>query len=239
MWYAIIWLMTSFPFFLNTWEEYYTGELNFPLIHGVSEGTLVACFAMIMTGIFGDHFWHAKIEIFGIVTRFNHLIVFPTFIAGIGFGLNSLINVVRNYKDKEDIIQNLFIFIYLVVSLILVVLLSDSKIVKYYPKILIVLYGFAFAKLVGHLQLAHLSDAKFMQYRKSLLLTFFVLALQSIAQYFFNVRVVDTDYLIIGFLVLHIVVWIHFAYYLTEELSEILGIYRFTVERRVKNTKTG
>jgi ethanolaminephosphotransferase len=234
-WFSLLWLMISFPFFLNTWEEYYVGELNFPLIHGVSEGTLIACFAMHLSGFYGMDFWLTKINLFGLITlQANHIIVLCCFTAGLGFGTYSLINVIRTYKEKRhDALHNLLIFISLVSTLAIVVLFTDdSQILKYHPKILIILYGFAFAKLVGHLQLAHVCDSEFMQYRKSMLISFFVMANTTLLKHFFGINLINIDYLIIAFLLLHIVVWIHFAYYLTEELCQTLGIYRFSTKKR-------
>ena len=68
-----MWLMTSIPFFLNTWEEFYTGELNLPIVHGVSEGTLTACIAMALTGYYGLEFWNQEANILGLVLKYNEI----------------------------------------------------------------------------------------------------------------------------------------------------------------------
>jgi ethanolaminephosphotransferase len=229
--------MTSIPFFLNTWEEYYTGELNLPFIHGVSEGTVIACIAMAITGFYGQEFWLQYDNIFGLVIRRNHTIVSLCFSGGVFFGLISLINVFKTYRDKlQDAIENLLIFISLISTLCIVIIYAeaDSVLIKEYPKVLIILYGFAFAKLVGHLQLAHICDSKFMQYRKSLLTSFVCLASVSLLNYNLGRIVINIDYLIVLFLIMHIVVWVHFAYYLTEEFCILLGIYRFSTAKRIQ-----
>lgn len=227
--------MISIPFFLNTWEEYYTGALNFPIIHGVSEGNLIACIAMNLSGAYGLEFWLTKYTLFNIEMPLNQWTVLSCFISGVGFGINSLINVFQNYEDKrDDAITNLVIFFAMNTSLAGLINFADSQIVREYPKIILILYGFAFAKLVGHLQLAHLADAKFMQYRKSLLITFFWLLAFSLVEHFFKLKIVNIDLLIIIFTIMHIIVWMHFAYYLTEELCETLGIYRFIAGKRQK-----
>ena len=230
--------MISFPFFLNTLEEYYTGELNFPAVHGVSEGTVLACMAMNCSGFYGVKFWNTEIVVYGVTTQLNHFTVVICLLAGLAFGLTSLINILRKYKQKkEEIIKNTQMFCSLVASLFLVVIYSDSNIVKNYPKILILLYGFAFAKLVGHLQLSHLADAKFDQYRTSLLISTFSLSVFAVKNSFVNSLSVNIDNLIMGFLGLHMFCWMHFAYYVTEELCVILGIYRFNVKRRLNKSK--
>jgi ethanolaminephosphotransferase len=234
-WYALLWLMVSLPFFLVTWESYYTGELNFPILHGVSEGTLFACSVFHWSGVVGTKWWLQEITVFGIETYYNHVAVVIFFSAGFYFAILSFYTVVRQYKDiKDDLFTNLFIFFFLMVSMFLNIFFSDSELIKNNPKIIVFLYGFAFAKLVGHLQLAHIADSKFMQYRKSLITSFCFLATFSIIRHLSDFKMIEIDTLIIGFLVLHFIVWIHFAYYLTEELCQILGIYRFKPGKRPK-----
>jgi len=227
--------MISFPFFLNTWEAYYVGELNFPIIHGVSEGTIIACSVMHLSGFLGLEFWTSKFHmpVFDITLQINQIAVIIFFFLGVCYGLYSLINVITHFKDeREDTISSLFIFVFMMFSLFIVIFFSGSELIIKHPKLLILLYGFAFAKLVGHLQLAHIAEGKFMQYRKSLVITFLFLATVSILNHFFKINLIHIDTLIIAFLIMHLIVWIHFAYYLTEELCEILGINRFDVKKR-------
>jgi len=198
--------MTSFPFFLNTWEEYYTGELNLPIINGISEGTVIACIILIMSGELGREFWIQEIGFFGNFFKLNHLSVIIGFSSGLLFSMISLINVLREFREKlSDAIENLIIFFFLVFTLFIVIIYGESKIIKEHPKVINILYGFSFAKLVGHLQLAHLSNAKFMQYRKSLLSTFIILGGNTILKSFFDIHFMDLDTLIISILFIHII----------------------------------
>lgn len=197
--------MVAIPFFLNTWEEYYTGELNLPIIHGVSEGTLVACTAMHITGFLGTPFWFNRINILGFDLQYNHVAVLACLFAGFFFALLCLTKVIIQFKEKRhDSVKNLFIFVLLVTSLMTVINFSNSWIVTHWPKFLIITYGLSFAKLVGHLQLAHLADAKFMQFRRSLLSSFFVLPIVSLLNYHKIIQV-NIDYFIVFFFALHLI----------------------------------
>ncbi len=239
-WFTTLWIMICVPFFLNTWEEFYTGELNFPIFHGVSEGTVIACIVINLSGFFGKELWLSKVSLGFATMQLNHFLVILSFFSGLGFGLYSVYNVITKYNEKRrEAVGNLAIFLFMVCTLFIVINFSaaDSVILQQYPKVIIILYGFAFSKLVGHLQLAHACDSVFMQYRKSLLTTFFCLAAVSLLKHFWGIHIVDIDYLIIAFLVMHVVVWAHFAYYLTEELCEVLGIYRFSTEKRTNKNK--
>lgn len=229
--------MICIPFFFNTWEEFFTGELNFPMIHGVSEGTLIACTAINLSGFYGKEIWLTKLPIGSFNIQLNHFMVLVCFTSGLGFALNSVINVIRNYQEKrKEAFGNMAIFIFMISTLVIIINFSfnHSTILQHYPKVLLILYGFAFAKLLGHLQLAHICNSDFMQYRKSLLISFLSLALSSLIKHFYDFELINIDILIIVFLILHFIVWIHFAYFLSQEFCELLGIYRFSVQRREK-----
>jgi ethanolaminephosphotransferase len=203
--FAAIWFMASFPFFLNTWEEYYTGELNLPFIHGVSEGTVLACIAMHVAGFFGNSFWHHYVNLGFFQIRMNEIAVISMCLSGSVFGLISLYRVFRDYKHRTDTLPNLFTFITMLVTLLIVLIFADSDIIRNHPKLLIILYGLAFAKLVGHLQLAHLADAKFMQFRKSILISSILLSVVAVCNNLSGSNIIDIDKLIIALLILHVI----------------------------------
>ena len=43
------------PFYFVTLEQYYTGEMNFPPVNGVEEGSLVILACAIASGMSGDN----------------------------------------------------------------------------------------------------------------------------------------------------------------------------------------
>jgi hypothetical protein len=46
------------PFYYVLLEQYYTGEMNFPAINGVDEGTLVYVMLTFVSGYYGsEEFW--------------------------------------------------------------------------------------------------------------------------------------------------------------------------------------
>lgn len=46
------------PFYFQTWEEYYLGEMNLPPINGPSEGLLIAVGMCFCSFFNGSQFWH-------------------------------------------------------------------------------------------------------------------------------------------------------------------------------------
>jgi len=47
-------MIAIFPFYFVTMEQYYTGEMNFPPINGVDEGSIVITLCAFVTGIIGN-----------------------------------------------------------------------------------------------------------------------------------------------------------------------------------------
>ena len=74
--------MIIVPFFLNTWEEYYTGELILPIIHGVSEGMLLIALVECISGYYGVSFWLNKFKIFNMELKYNQIVVYCGFLSG-------------------------------------------------------------------------------------------------------------------------------------------------------------
>ena len=52
------------PFYFVTLEQYYTGEMNFPEINGVEEGSLVILACAILSGFYGNvAFWTQSVNL--------------------------------------------------------------------------------------------------------------------------------------------------------------------------------
>lgn len=49
----MVYLIGAFPFYFTTLEEYYTNQINLPLINGPNEGCVLIASFFIFTGIFG------------------------------------------------------------------------------------------------------------------------------------------------------------------------------------------
>ena len=50
------------PFYFQTWEEFYMGEMHLPVINGPTEGLLVACFSCVISYVYGAEWWHLPIS---------------------------------------------------------------------------------------------------------------------------------------------------------------------------------
>jgi len=235
--YLIFYIPISCTFFLNTWEEYYVGELVLPIIHGVAEGTLYADIVYIISALYGKSFYLKEITLFNKYTlKYNEINALLIGFGGFLFSLKSVIGVLINMKKSKriDAIKNIFIYIIFATSLLSVVLLNDSSIiVREYPKFFILAYGFQFAKILGILQLSHILGSPYNALRPVFLIPLFSLLIHSIIYYCFNINLlVSVDTLIIATFIWNLLSWMHFVYFCSDEICEILNINRFILGKR-------
>ena len=143
--------MACGAFFFTTLEEYYTGIMYFPIIHGVAEGTVFACLAMIVSSYAGVEYFQTIVDLGIMKVQLNNFLVVCCFITSNIFSLMSIVKIARKFKDR--VVEALYYtcsFLILVASLIIVQLCYRNNKDAYLAnsKVLIYVYGFAFAKLV-------------------------------------------------------------------------------------------
>ena len=203
--YLLLYFPLSFTFFINTWEEYYVGELVLPEINGVAEGTLIIDIVYIISAIYGSNFFLKEVDLF--------------------FGKKIKVN------DLIGIIYILFSC-----SLFCVSLLSEGNIIKEYPKLIILTFGFEFAKMLGKLQLAHILVSPYKVYRPIFLIPLVALLLHSLIYYYHKYEVIcSIDKLIIFCFIWNFLSWAHFVYFCSEQICDILNINRFSLGKRDPN----
>ena len=147
--YILLWIMIIVPFYLNNWEEYITGVMSLPLINGINEGTFVIVFLECLTGFIGqDYLNKREYIIFGRNILFNTFISSIACGAGIFFGIISLLKIrqLESKAKKINALVDVFPFIIFLSSFFCIIYLTDSKITENYPQLLIVSFGFQFAK---------------------------------------------------------------------------------------------
>jgi ethanolaminephosphotransferase len=241
--YTLLWIMIIVPFYLNNWEQYMTGQLSLPCINGINEGTVLLFVVEIAIGIIGqDVFIDNEYEIFGITLQLNTIIGIGFCFSGILFGLVSIIKVLlsKDVENKCTGLIDILPFIYFLSGFFAIVYLSDSKIVENYPQLLFITFGFHFAKMLGLLQLSHLTKARYMPYSVIFLLPNLCFIIHSVIYYFVNeyrILFISIDDLIWFFMGLNFLSWLHFAYFCSEQLCIILGIYRFVLKKRDEEKK--
>ena len=234
--YLLFYFPISLTFFMNTWEEYYKGELILPIVHGVSEGTLYIDILTILGAIYGPSMYNKQYLIFNRynlkMSEINGII---DVIGGLLFSIKSIFGVLKYIKKENrfQAIKDTFIYILFFITLLSVICLNDSKIVRDYPKIFILTFGFQFAKMMGILQLSHILGSPFKVYTPIFLIPLLTLLISSIAFYLIGHSfLVSIDTLILSTLIWNVTSWLHYVYFCSEEICEILNINRFILGKR-------
>ena len=236
--YILLWIMIIVPFYLNNWEEYITGVMSLPLINGINEGTFVIVFLECLTGFIGqDYLNKREYIIFGRNILFNTFISSIACGAGIFFGIISLLKIrqLESKSKKINALIDVFPFIIFLSSFFCIIYLTDSKIAENYPQLLIVSFGFQFAKMLGLLQLAHLTGSRFNPYNLAFVLTNLCYIIHSLIYFCkkrYRILFVSIDDLIIIFSIVNFLSWLHYVYFCSEEMCKILGIYRFKLKHK-------
>lgn len=67
---TIVVIISSWPMFFSSWEQYHTGVLYLGYFNGPTEGIVIACLCMVLSGIFGPGFWRRPAyDIFGQTSK--------------------------------------------------------------------------------------------------------------------------------------------------------------------------
>ena len=241
--YILLWIMIIVPFYLNNWEEYVTGIMSLPFINGINEGTFLIIIAECLVGAIGYDFLFRKIDLLFLKKiQFNILICSMGFCAGIFFGLISILKVrkLENRNKKLNALIDIFPFIYFLLGFFSIIYLTDSKINENYPQLLIVSFGLQFAKMMGLLQLAHLTGTRYIPYNLGFILPNLCYIIHSLIYSVTNnykILYLSIDDLIIIFSIFNFLSWAHFVYFCSDEMCKILGISRFKIisEEDIKN----
>jgi ethanolaminephosphotransferase len=241
--YILLWIMIIVPFYLNNWEEYVTGVMSLPIINGINEGTFVIVFLECLTGCIGQDYLNKKeYIILGKHILFNTFISSLACGAGIFFGIISIFKVRQLELNEKRInaLIDVFPFIYFLAGFFCIIYLTESKISDSYPQLLIVSFGFQFAKMLGLLQLAHLMGIRYNPYNLVFILPNLCYIIHSIIYYFSKIdRILffTIDELIIIFSIVNFLSWLHFVYFCSGEMCAILGIYRFKLIQKESEKK--
>ena len=234
--YLLYYLPVTFTFFMNTWEEYYKGELILPIVHGVSEGTVYIDILTILSAIYGISFYRKKYLFLNkYELKYNDLNGIAVMIGGFLFSIKSFFGVLNTIKkDKiKYALKDTLIYVLFSITLLCVCYLTDSVIVERYPKIIILTFGFQFAKMMGILQLSHILGSPYKIFTPVFLIPLFTLLIYSIIYYLTGYSLlVSIDALIISTFIWNFISWAHFVYFCSEEICEILNINRFILGKR-------
>ena len=234
-----LWTTVFAPFVFATWEEFYTGKLVLAEVNGPTDGVFLCIVFCFIAGI-SPHFWTNTFE-----TNFSLLGYTPIgklqthwFVIGGGWlaVAATAFGNMREVSKRESLLKpnspliTLAPFVALWVASLLWILYSPSALFTRHPRLFLLSSGFLFCNLVCKLMLAHTTAHPYKPLR------LVVLPLLCAVGFVLVVRPAGwvEDVLLYGLLVAHFLFWLHFVVVVIGEITEILGIYAFSITKRRK-----
>ncbi|RHY45391.1 hypothetical protein DYB34_012065 [Aphanomyces astaci] len=229
----VLWI--NFAFIGATWEEYYTGTLELPIINGPTEGVLIAVVLKLATAALGTRFWHHDTFVSGVQN--NTLFLFTMLATSSITVLGNVVNVsqtVRKQRISVAVAMTRLIPFALFNGLAIIwALYSPSDILSHHPRLFLWTAGLLNSKLLLHLMLAHLCEEEFHPFRKTLVPVFFVAGhyLYGHIQGTLVVGLGTETLLLQEFFYIALAAYVHIVITVIGEVKTVLNIPVFTVPK--------
>nr|ABK96285.1 unknown [Populus trichocarpa x Populus deltoides] len=243
------WLISAVPFYCATWENFFTNTLILPAINGPTEGLMLIYMAHFLTAVVGAGWWAQQFAMsFPFLSWLPFVSEIPTYrvvqflmtafavIPTVGFNVSNVYKVVQARKGSMLLaLAMLYPFVVLVGGVLLWDYLSPSDLMSNYPHLVILGTGLAFGFLVGRMILSHLCDEpKGLKTNMcmSLLYLPFAIANALAARLNDGVALVDEFWVLLGYCVFTMGLYLHFATSVIHEITIALGISCFRITRK-------
>ncbi|XP_008811962.1 choline/ethanolaminephosphotransferase 1-like isoform X2 [Phoenix dactylifera] len=243
------WVIAAIPFYLATWEHFFTNTLILPMVNGPTEGLMLIYISHFLTFFLGAEWWAQdfrksipifswvpfvpEIPLYGVVLFL--MIVFAV-LPTIGSNISNVHMVVQARKGSMLLaLAMLFPFGVLLAGVLIWSNLSPSDIMYNHPHLIIVGTGFAFGFLVGRMILAHLCDEpKGLKTGMCMSLLFLPLAIANALTAKLNdgTPLVDEHLIVLLYCVFTVGLYLHFATSVIHEITNALGICCFRITRK-------
>ena len=165
------------PFYVATWEEYYTGALVLPIINGPAEGVLMGVFISIISGFLGSAWWIRENEFLlalewmplkrpgDLVGWFSLVGVIVTCVSQIG---NVLFLQFKKGRSLIHPLQDLLPFVFLAAGTHVLVSTKHSFLTEA-PLLTMGAVSSIFVEQVVSLMLAHMTHSPYIPHHRTLL----------------------------------------------------------------------
>ncbi|KAL8052768.1 hypothetical protein ABFX02_05G026600 [Erythranthe guttata] len=243
------WVISAVPFYCATWESYFTNTLILPVINGPTEGLMLIYMTHFFTAFVGAEWWAQpfgkSIPFFSWVPFLNGIIMYKavmlfmtTFavIPTVSFNVHNVYKVVKARNGNMLLaLAMIYPFVVLLGGVLVWNYLSPADLMRSYPHLVVVGTGLAFGFLVGRMILAHLCDEpKGLKTNMCMSLCYLPLAIANALTARLNdgVPLVDEFWVLLGYCLYTVVLYMHFATSVIHEITSALGIYCFRITRK-------
>eukprot|EP01060_Flectonema_neradi_P030603 TRINITY_DN448_c0_g1_i2.p1 TRINITY_DN448_c0_g1~~TRINITY_DN448_c0_g1_i2.p1 ORF type:complete len:423 (+),score=64.07 TRINITY_DN448_c0_g1_i2:249-1517(+) len=243
----ILWTAPAAVFFAATWEEYYVGSLDLPIINGPNEGVILGIFFQLLTAFYGNELWDQTV--YGYTCRSGLMMLLGVMsIPTMALNIWNVEMAVKHMKRDEN--QSKYttsqleagtspVALSRVVPMIAMLgtagvwaYFSPTDILSRHPRIYMWTLGLLLCKLVMTMMVSHLSNDSYHPFGKTLA-GFLALSLHGFLTYQYT----GTSSPAWEDLVLHelaavvVVSYLHMVFSLVWEISTLLDIPVFTVPK--------
>jgi ethanolaminephosphotransferase len=237
-------------FWVNVYEEYFTGKLNFWYINGADEGNLVISIAAFLSGIFGVEIWQIHVlTIFGIDISMQQLSIIFLSIGSLQNLFQCIFNVFwikKNLKDVYTFFSDSFKFMVLL-FLPLFTAYYDNKFFSENFTLIMLLFSMTFSRLILEMQVNIIASQKIKEN--------FIVSLTHLLYwnliYFFKqieddftdslilkiVKVLRRDYLLVLLIFINMVYLVHYSNNCLIQIRDKLRIKIFSIPKNEKIEK--
>ncbi|KAK4784506.1 hypothetical protein SAY86_018874 [Trapa natans] len=238
------WVISAVTFYGATWEHYFTNTLILPAINGPTEGLMLIYMGHFFTCFVGAEWWAQSfghsIPLLGWVPILNG---FPTYevvlllmtvfgvIPTVSSNVSNVHKVVQARRGSMLLAMAMLCpFFVLLVGILAWDHLSTINLIASHPHMVIMGSGLAFGFLVGRMILSHLcEEPKGLKTNMCMSLIYLPLAIANAltAQLNDGVPLVDEFWVLLGYFAFTVMLYLHFATSVIQEITTALGIYCF------------
>jgi hypothetical protein len=180
-----LFMIALFPFYFVTMEQYYTGEMNFPPINGVDEGSVFVLIMSFVTAFYGNmELWAQIVTVpfLGWKIPLNYTVKYSVIYVIYGYGLSGLVNIYQCrhkehfkaiYQRKYFVAQIIFYFVP-VITMTMLQVYSQCDIWKTHARTIGLVFGFQIVYVILRFQYSHIIHAQVNPFRRSILLIWLI-----------------------------------------------------------------
>ena len=241
---AALWttlIASALPFYLATWEEYYTGALVLPIINGPSEGLLLGASVSFASAFLGPAWWHSTTMSAGVCALLQPYL--PSVAERLSGALNFemllctalacaaqeliLKSVTVIPKYGFDALKNIVPKFVILIAMPLVYNLPIAADLAMHPRTCCILYGVIFVEGVCALMCDHMTHQAFQLRQRRVL---FPLVLLLIAGYLGVIPSKEKFVMLVqGYTVVASLYLVAKLTIIINEITAILGIWCFDI----------
>ncbi|CAD8097315.1 unnamed protein product [Paramecium primaurelia] len=223
---VILYIIPSVPFYIIAHEEYYTHEMNLPIINAAAEGTISVAVVFAATAYYGCDMWLQKLPWF-----FNYQInqfVMLMFIISVIITMPAVFLKIKKFTSIASLLKQLRYFFFFNTVILYSILFTQTNVIQDHVRAYMYTVGFTMSKAVGVVALNHVSNQNLPEYLNSIYI-YIIILLNTISGQIFGKTIIDEGCLIQFAAIISFLIHIHFLYNMARQISEALNIKIFQI----------